>query len=47
MAFILMADDHTPAHHGRRSDKIEFSFLNGNLIAPTSQPFIFSCDTFQ
>lgn len=33
-------DDHVP-----RSDKIEFSFLNGNLIAPASQPFIFSCDT--
>ncbi len=26
--------------------KIEFSFLNGNLILPASQLFIFSCDTF-
>jgi hypothetical protein len=25
---------------------MEFSFLNGNLIAPASQLFIFSCDTF-
>ena len=26
--------------------KIEFSFLNGNLIVLASQLFIFSCDTF-
>jgi hypothetical protein len=26
--------------------KIEFSFLNGNLIVPASQLFIFNCDTF-
>jgi hypothetical protein len=25
--------------------KIEFSFLNGNLIVSASQLFIFSCDT--
>jgi hypothetical protein len=35
---------------GRRpyppSDKIEFSFLNGNLIAPASRLFILNCDTF-
>jgi hypothetical protein len=29
-----------------RSDKIEFSFLNGNLIASASRLFIFSYDTF-
>jgi hypothetical protein len=29
-----------------RSHKVEFSFLNGNLIAPASQPSIFNCDTF-
>jgi hypothetical protein len=35
-----------PAHHWRRLDKIEFSFLNGNLMVPASRLFIFSCDTF-
>jgi hypothetical protein len=30
----------------RRSDKIEFSFLNGNLIVPASRLYIFRCDTF-
>jgi hypothetical protein len=29
-----------------RSHKIEFSFLNGNLIVPASQLFIFDRDTF-
>jgi hypothetical protein len=28
------------------SHKIEFSFLNGNLMVPASQLFIFNCDTF-
>jgi hypothetical protein len=28
------------------SHKMEFSFLNGNLIAPASQLFIFQRDTF-
>jgi hypothetical protein len=41
-----MADDHNPAHRQRRSAKIEFSFLNGNLIVPASQLSIFNCDTF-
>jgi hypothetical protein len=29
-----------------RPDKIEFSFLNGNLIVPARPLFIFSSDTF-
>jgi hypothetical protein len=29
-----------------RSHKMEFSFLNSNLIAPASQLFIFKCGTF-
>jgi hypothetical protein len=28
------------------SHKVEFSFLNSNLMAPASQLFMFSCDTF-
>jgi hypothetical protein len=45
---------HSRRHAGRASGaerqtcshKIEFRFLNGNLIAPASQLFIFSRDTF-
>jgi hypothetical protein len=29
------------------SHKMEFSFLNSNLMAPASQLFMFDCDTFQ
>ncbi len=46
MAFIRMGEDHTPALCRWRLDKIEFSFLNGNLIVPASQLSIFNCDTF-
>jgi hypothetical protein len=29
-----------------RSHKMEFSFLNNNLMAPANLLFMFSCDTF-
>ena len=46
----LLAPRHYVRSDGRRpyprSDKIEFSFLNGNLIVSASRLVIFSCDTF-
>ena len=37
---------HGGAERQTRAHKIEFSFLNGNLMAPAPRLFIFNCDTF-
>lgn len=46
----LLAPRHYVRSDGRRpyprSDKIEFSFLNGNLIVSASRLYIFRYDTF-